>query len=82
MRPVWRPFRGKLDYIHRALRRLGTTPSETEDLAQEVFLALHKCWSEYDPGRPLRPYLFGIAFRIAAAHHRKRNREVPFEIVR
>lgn len=74
-------FQAEFDYIHRTLRRLGTSPSETDDLAQEVFLVLHKCWSAYDSGRPLRPYLFGIAFRIAAAHHRKRKREVPFEII-
>jgi RNA polymerase sigma-70 factor, ECF subfamily len=74
-------FQRQLDYVHRTLRRLGTSPSEVDDLAQEVFLALHGCWTAYDPSRPLRPYLFGIAFRIAAAHHRKRNREVTFEIV-
>jgi RNA polymerase sigma-70 factor (ECF subfamily) len=74
-------FLRELDYVHRTLRRLGTAPSETDDLAQEVFLVLRKCWTAYDPGRPLRPYLFGIAFRIAAAHHRKHNREVTFEIV-
>jgi RNA polymerase sigma-70 factor, ECF subfamily len=74
-------FQAELDYIHRTLRRLGTAPSETDDLGQEVFLALRKCWTEYDPGRPLRPYLFGIAFRLASAYHRKHNREVPFEIV-
>ena len=74
-------FLRELDYVHRTLRRLGTSPSETEDLAQEVFLVLRKCWTAYDPERPLRPYLFGIAFRIAAAHHRKRNREVTFEVV-
>jgi RNA polymerase sigma-70 factor (ECF subfamily) len=74
-------FLRELDYVHRTLRRLGTSPSETDDLAQEVFLALRNCWSKYDPGRPLRPYLFGIAFRIALAHHRKRNREVAFEVV-
>ena len=74
-------FLRELDYVHRTLRRLGTSPSETEDLAQEVFLVLRKCWTAYDPERPLRPYLFGIAFRIAAAHHRKRNREVSFEVV-
>ncbi len=74
-------FLRELDYVHRTLRRLGTAPSEIDDLAQEVFLALRKCWTAYDPERPLRPYLFGIAFRIAAAHHRKRNREVTFEIV-
>jgi len=63
------------------LRRFGTAPSEIEDLAQEVFLALRKRWTAYDPERPLRPYLFGIAFRISAAHHRKRKREVTFELI-
>jgi RNA polymerase sigma-70 factor (ECF subfamily) len=74
-------FQRELDYVYRTLRRLGTSPSEVEDLAQEVFLALRRCWAEYDPNRPLRPYLFGISFRIAAAHQRKRRREVAFGIV-
>lgn len=74
-------FQRELDYIHRTLRRLGTAPSEVEDLAQDVFLALRRSWSQYDPSRPLRPYLFGIAFRIASAQHRKTRREVPFGIV-
>jgi RNA polymerase sigma-70 factor (ECF subfamily) len=74
-------FQKELDYVHRSLRRLGTPASEVEDLAQEVFLALRRSWSEYDTGRPLRPYLFGIAFRIAAAHERKRRREVAFGII-
>ena len=74
-------FQRELDYIYRTLRRLGTAPSEVDDLAQEVFLALRGCWTEYDPGRPLRPYLFGISFRIASAHERKRRREVAFGVV-
>jgi RNA polymerase sigma-70 factor (ECF subfamily) len=74
-------FQREVDYVFRTLRRLGTSPSEVEDLAQEVFLALRGAWGEYDPDRPLRPYLFGIAFRIASAHHRKRKREVSFGVV-
>ncbi len=74
-------FQRELDYVFRTLRRLGTSPSEVEDLAQEVFLALRRCWPEYDRERPLRPYLFGIAFRIASAHQRKRSREVAFGVV-
>lgn len=74
-------FQAELDYVYRTLRRLGTSPSEVEDLGQEVFLALRRSWVKYDPQRPLRPYLFGIAFRIAAAHQRKRSREVAFGIV-
>jgi RNA polymerase sigma-70 factor (ECF subfamily) len=71
-------FQRELDYIYRTLQRLGTSPSEVEDLAQDVFLALRRSWPQYDGKRPLRPYLFGIAFRIASAHHRKTRREVAF----
>jgi RNA polymerase sigma-70 factor (ECF subfamily) len=74
-------FQKELDYVFRTLRRLGTSASEVEDLAQEVFLALRRSWAEYDPERPLRPYLFGICFRIASAHERKRRREVAFGVV-
>jgi RNA polymerase sigma-70 factor (ECF subfamily) len=45
-----------------------------------VFLVLNRKWQDYDQSRPLRPYLFGIAFRIAARHRRRRSREVPSEL--
>jgi RNA polymerase sigma-70 factor (ECF subfamily) len=68
-------FQVELDYILRTLQRLGVPTSEVEDMAHEVFLVLRRKWVEYDPARPIRPYLFGIAFRIAAAQQRKRTRE-------
>jgi len=71
-------FRIEFEYVQRTLRRLGTDRSEVDDLAQEVFLVLHRRWSEYDQSRPLRPYLFGIAVRIALANQRKRVREVAY----
>ena len=74
-------FQKELDYVYRTLRRLGTSPSEVDDLAQEVFLALRRCWNDYDATRPLRPFLFGISFRIASAYERKRRREVAFGVV-
>jgi RNA polymerase sigma-70 factor (ECF subfamily) len=74
-------FQQELDYVFRTLRRLGVQPSEVEDLSQEVFLALRGAWEAYDRERPLRPYLFGIAFRVASAHQRKRRREVSFGVV-
>ena len=74
-------FQDELDYVYRTLRRLGTAPSEVDDLAQEVFLALRRCWADYDSSRPLRPFLFGISFRIASAYERKRRREVAFGVV-
>lgn len=74
-------FQKELDYVYRTFRRLGTPTSEVDDLAQELFMVLRNTWGTYDQGRPLRPYLFGIAFRIAAAHHRKRRRELSVEVV-
>jgi RNA polymerase sigma-70 factor (ECF subfamily) len=70
-------FQLEVDYIERSLRRLGVRRDDVEDMAHEVFLALYGAWRKYDPSRPLRPYLFGIAFRVAASHHRKTKRELP-----
>jgi RNA polymerase sigma-70 factor, ECF subfamily len=72
-------FRRELSYIHRTFKRLGTPTSEVEDLVQELFLVLRRTWDDYDPQRPLRPYLFGIAFRIASGNRRKTAREIKYE---
>jgi len=74
-------YQREIDYVFRTLRRLGVSSSEVDDLAQEVFLALRQSWREYDPTRPLRPYLFGISFRIASNHQRRRRREVVLAVV-
>jgi RNA polymerase sigma-70 factor (ECF subfamily) len=74
-------FQREVDFVYRSLRRLGTAPSDVEDLAQEVFLALHRSWPQFDQTRSARAYLFGIAFRIAAKHRRKMRREVAFKVV-
>jgi DNA-directed RNA polymerase specialized sigma24 family protein len=40
--PCLEPFDRELDYIFTTLRRLGAKPGELEDLAQEIFVVLHK----------------------------------------
>jgi RNA polymerase sigma-70 factor, ECF subfamily len=69
-------FDQDLPYVFETLRRLGARSAEIEDLAHDVFLVLFRNWPELDTSRPLRPYLFGIAFRIVSAHRRRRSREV------
>jgi RNA polymerase sigma-70 factor, ECF subfamily len=71
-------YQREFDYLMRSLRRLGVDPDDLEDVAHEVFLVLRRNWHEYDPTRALKPYLFGIAFRVASSHRRKHWREVPF----
>jgi RNA polymerase sigma-70 factor (ECF subfamily) len=76
--PCVQAFDADLGYIFETLRRLGARPSEVEDLAHEVFVVLYRNWAEIDTSRPLRPYLFGIAFRLVAAHRRRHSRETPY----
>jgi RNA polymerase sigma-70 factor (ECF subfamily) len=73
-------FHCEFDYLFRTMQRLGVRESDVEDLVHEVFLVLSRKWQEYDPRRPLRPYLFGIAFRVAARHRRRQAREIPGEV--
>lgn len=69
-------FERELDYIFATLHRLGAPRHDAEDLAQEVFVILHRNWENLDLGRPLRPYMFGIAFRVVSAQRRRKSREV------
>jgi RNA polymerase sigma-70 factor (ECF subfamily) len=71
-------YERELDYLLETLRRLGAHPREVEDLAQEVFVVLYRKWPTLDISRPLRPYLFGVAFRVVYAHRRRRSREIPY----
>jgi RNA polymerase sigma factor (sigma-70 family) len=72
-----RAFREEFDHVCRALRRQGVASADAEDLAQEVFLVMWRRWSDYDVDRPLRPWLGGIAYRLAHHYRRRRWREVP-----
>lgn len=69
-------FSQELDYLRRTLRRLGVRSSDIEDELHEVFLVLNKNWHKFERTRPLRPYLFGVAFRVVAGHRRKYRKEV------
>jgi len=71
-------FDRDLSYVFETLSRLGVRAAEAEDLAHDVFLVLYRKWPTLDTSRSLRPYLFGIAFRIVCAHKRRRSREVCY----
>ena len=69
-------YQRELDYLFASLRRLGVPHRDIEDVVHEVFLVMHRRWEDSDRMRPLRPWLFGIAFRVASSHRRKGGREV------
>ncbi len=68
-------FGRELDYLFGTLQRLGARPGDVDDLLQDIFLILYRNWPTLDTTRPLRPWLFGVAFRVVRTHRRRRARE-------
>lgn len=63
-------YAAELGYVLATLRRLGVRPADLEDVAHDVFVAIYRHVADYDPSRPLRPWLFGFAYRKARDHRR------------
>lgn len=79
-------FRSECSYVHHSLRRLGVHERDLEDVAHDVFLAIHRKLGEYDPERPLRPWIFAFAYRFASdyrklARHRRERSSDDIEAV-
>ena len=68
-------YREHFPYVWRTLRRLGVASADLEDVTHEVFVVVHRRLADFDGRRPVKPWLFGIAYRLASedrrrAHHR------------
>ena len=58
-------------FVWRTLRRLGVSESNVEDVAQEVFLVVHRRLPDYDDRSGMRAWLYGISARKASEHRRR-----------
>ena len=72
-------YAAELGYVWHALRRLGVQDRDLEDLCHDVFVVVFRNLAVYDTRRPIRPWLFGIAFRVASDYRRsaRQRREIP-----
>lgn len=61
----------ELSWVWRALWRLGVRTADLEDATQDVFVVVYRKLDTWDRARPLRPWLFGICFRIALDRRRR-----------
>ena len=64
-------YRGEFPYVWKVLSRLGAKPSDREDLAHDVFATAFRQWDRYDQRRPIKPWLFGISYRVVLDFKRK-----------
>ena len=74
-------YRVDFPFVVNSLRRLGIHQDDLEDLTHEVFMTALRRRDSYDSQRPIRAWLFGIAFRLAADFKRlvRHSRELPLE---
>ena len=71
-------FDANAGYVAASLGRLGIAPGDRDDLVSEIFVRVHRELGTYDADRPLRPWLFAFAARVASEHRRlaRHRREV------
>jgi len=54
-----------------ALRRFGVRERDLDDATHDVFIVVHRRLGDFDLTRPLRPWLLGIAVRVASEARRR-----------
>ncbi len=64
-------FEAEFDYVWHSLRRLGVRERDVDDLTHDTFIVVYRTLDQYDRARPMRPWLFGIASRLAANYRRR-----------
>jgi RNA polymerase sigma-70 factor (ECF subfamily) len=71
-RPTFRDvFDRFADYVPALLRRLGVTPADVPDLAQEVFVVVYQRLPTFRGDSSLKTWVCGISLRIASNHRRR-----------
>jgi RNA polymerase sigma-70 factor, ECF subfamily len=63
-------FEAESAYVVRAMRRFGVPERDCPDVAHEVFMVALRHLPSCDTTRPMRPWLFGIATRVARDYRR------------
>jgi RNA polymerase sigma-70 factor (ECF subfamily) len=64
------------EFVYRTVRRLGVAESAAEDVAQEVFVSVHKGLGAFEGRSSIRTWLFGIARNVAYRHRRTLGRRI------
>ena len=67
--------------VRRGLYRTGANPAETEDVVQDILIAVHLKRQTWDDSRPIGPWIAGIArYKVIDAARRRGGRtDLPIE---
>lgn len=59
------------DFVWRTLQHLGVRDADLEDLAQEVFVVVHRRIGSFDGRSKLTTWLFGVCLHLVQRHRRR-----------
>ena len=67
-------YEAHFDFVWRSVRRLGTPPPMVDDVAQEIFVVVHRRLPEFEGRSSLKTWLFTIVARVVRDHRRRCQR--------
>lgn len=59
-------YREHADFVWRTAHHMGAAPQDLGDIVHDVFLIAHRRREDFEEGRPLRNWLFGITRNVVA----------------
>jgi RNA polymerase sigma-70 factor (ECF subfamily) len=68
-------YREHFSFVWRSARRLGVRAAAIDDVAQEVFVIVHRRLADFEGRSSLRTWLFGITLRVVRDHKRSAARK-------
>jgi RNA polymerase sigma-70 factor (ECF subfamily) len=66
-------YREHARFVWLSLQRLGIHPADLDDIAQDVFMIVHRRLDTFDRRARISTWLFGICMRVAANYRRRRR---------
>lgn len=73
-------FKRQAPHVWRTLRNLGASPTEAEDLSQEVFVVVHRKLAGFEGRSKIETWIYGICLRVMSDWRRRAaRREQPTE---
>jgi RNA polymerase sigma-70 factor, ECF subfamily len=61
-------------YVLRVLPRMGVAASDVEDVAQDVFITVHRALPSFQGRSSVRTWVYGICIRVAGNYRQKAHR--------
>jgi RNA polymerase sigma-70 factor (ECF subfamily) len=69
----------QFDFVWRSVRRLGVPTSGVDDAVQDVFLVVHRRFSEFEARSSLKTWIFGIVLNVVRRRRRTAARRPECE---